>query len=427
MTGLDVQDRLVVLVGGGDVTARRAERLHAEGAVLRIVAPDVSARTAALLENTQGTTDGAERTEWLPREFREHDVEGAWLVHTATGEPEVDLAVDDACRRRRIWCIDAGDAADASRGSARMAAEARQGDLAVGAVSTGAPDPRRSARVRGAVQDLLDHGLLPTRRVRSPEQGHVSLIGGGPGPEDLLTLRGHRLLLEADVIIHDRLGPTGVLAAVDDRVEVIDVGKAPGKHPVPQDEINRIIVDRASRGLRVARLKGGDPFVFGRGGEEVRECTAAGVPVDVVPGVSSAIAAPQAADVPVTHRGVADTVHVVNGHRARDSSLSPSTLAALQDDAATVVVLMGVSTLPRFAADALGAGAPGERPVAIIENAHRPEQRCVRATLETVADTAVRESVRNPAVIVVGETARPGLLAGASTAAAVPGTAGVPA
>jgi siroheme synthase-like protein len=278
MTGLDVTDRLVVLIGGGDVTARRAERLCAEGAAVRIVAPELSARTAALLD--RGGT-----TEWVPRRFRSADLDGAWLVHTATGDPEADRYVGDLCRARRIWCVDAGDG---ERGSARMAAEATQGDLKIGIASAGSPDPRRSGRVRGAVQDMLDHGLLPTRRVRTPKQGSVSLIGDGPGQEDLLTVRGNRLLLEA-----------------------------------------------------------------------------AGITVEVIPGISSAVAGPRAAGVPVTHRGTADTVHIVNGHR----SPSPATLAALQDDSVTVVVLMGVSMLTEFATTAPGSGAAGERPVAGIENA----------------------------------------------------------
>lgn len=153
-------------------------------------------------------------------------------------------------------------------------------------------------------------------------------------------------------------------------------------------------------------MKGGDPFVFGRGGEEVIACRAAGVPVEVVPGISSAVAAPSSAGIPVTHRGVADAVHVVNGHRRWDAR----TRAALLDDATTVVILMGVSTLRDMVATALADGVPANRPVAIVENAHRPGQRCTRATLGSVVTAAEVNGVRAPAVIVVGETARAGLL-----------------
>ena len=408
MTGLDVRDRLVVLVGGGDVTARRAARLRDAGAVLRIVAPRLSDTMVGLLDSLAEETDSSGRVPavtWIPRRYRESDLDGAWLVHTATGVDLVDAEVAAAADRLRIWCVDAGHALD---GSARLAAQASEDSVdgvTLGVVSTGTPDPRRVVKVRDRLQEMLDTSALPTAPVR-PTAGRVVLLGGGPGPRDLMTVRAQRVLQSADVIVHDRLGPTGFPGWVSDRVEVIDVGKAPGRHPVPQEEINRILVDRAQRGLTVARLKGGDSFVFGRGGEEVLACRAVGVPVEVVPGVSSVIAAPQSAGVPLTHRGTADTVHIVNGHRLP----GPATLEALHDDATTVVVLMGTSMLPSFAAAALDAGVTPDRPVTVVERAHRADQRCVRGTLGTIGEVAEAERVRNPAVIVIGETAREGLL-----------------
>jgi uroporphyrin-III C-methyltransferase/precorrin-2 dehydrogenase/sirohydrochlorin ferrochelatase len=234
----------------------------------------------------------------------------------------------------------------------------------------------------------------------------VDLVGGGPGPADLMTIRGRRLLAEADVVIADRLGPTGVLAELDPAVQVIDVGKRPGHHPVPQEEINALLVEHARAGRRVVRLKGGDPFVYGRGGEEVAACLAAGVAVDVVPGLTSAVSVPQAAGIPVTHRGSAASVHVVNGQ----AETSPSTIAALADDTVTTVVLMGVAALARMVSAALGAGVSGDRPVAIVERGHTPEQRTTRTTLARALADAAAAGVRNPAVIVVGEVARAGLL-----------------
>ena len=408
MTGLDVRDRLVVLVGGGDVTARRAARLRDAGAVLRIVAPRLSDTMVGLLDSLAEETDSSGRVPavtWIPRRYRESDLDGAWLVHTATGVDLVDAEVAAAADRLRIWCVDAGHAPD---GSARLAAQASEDSVdgvTLGVVSTGTPDPRRVVKVRDRLQEMLDTSALPTAPVR-PTAGRVVLLGGGPGPRDLMTVRAQRVLQSADVIVHDRLGPTGFPGWVSDRVEIIDVGKAPGRHPVPQEEINRILVDRAQRGLTVARLKGGDSFVFGRGGEEVLACRAVGVPVEVVPGVSSVIAAPQSAGVPLTHRGTADTVHIVNGHRLP----GPATLEALHDDATTVVVLMGTSMLPSFAAAALDAGVTPDRPVTVVERAHRADQRCVRGTLGTIGEVAEAERVRNPAVIVIGETAREGLL-----------------
>lgn len=236
--------------------------------------------------------------------------------------------------------------------------------------------------------------------------GRVDLIGGGPGPLDLLTVRAWRLLTRADVIVMDRLGPTDIREHVGPEVEIIDVGKHPGHHPVPQEEINELLVARAKAGKHVVRLKGGDPFVYGRGGEEVAACLAAGIPVDVVPGISSAIAVPQAAGIPVTHRGVAGAVHIVNG----PAEVTAATLAAMRDDAVTTVILMGVGALPRIVADALHAGVPADRPVAIVERGHHRDQRTTRSTLGAVVLDAGVAGVRNPAVIVVGEVARAGLL-----------------
>ncbi|MBO0979077.1 uroporphyrinogen-III C-methyltransferase [Microbacterium sp. SD291] len=237
--------------------------------------------------------------------------------------------------------------------------------------------------------------------------GRVDLVGGGPGPADLMTVRAHRLLMEADVVVADRLGPFEELRShLGAGVEVIDVGKRPGHHPVPQDEINALLVHHARAGRRVVRLKGGDPFVFGRGGEEVLACQAAGIPVTVTPGVSSAISVPQAAGIPVTHRGVSAALHVVNGQ----GELTPSALASMADPAVTTVVLMGVAAIPRLAAIALASSVPSTTPVAIVENGHTAVQRTIRSTVGTIVADAEEADVINPAVIVIGEVAREGLL-----------------
>ena len=236
--------------------------------------------------------------------------------------------------------------------------------------------------------------------------GRVDLVGGGPGPIDLMTVRAWRLLTPADVVVLDRLGPTDIRAHLAPGVEIVDVGKLPGHHPVPQDEINAILVERARAGKHVVRLKGGDPFVFGRGGEEVIACIAAGVPVAVVPGVTSAVAVPEAAGIPVTHRGVASAVHIVNGQ----SEITPATIAALGDESVTTVILMGVGALPRLVAEALRSGVAAERPVAIVERGHHADQRTTRSTLGAIVLDAGRIGVRNPAVIVVGDVARAGML-----------------
>lgn len=395
MLGVSLAGRRVVLVGGGAVTARRLRRFIDDGAVARVIAPEVCREVSELIRD-QGV-------EWVRRRMRPADLAGAWLVHTATGDPRVDARVAALCERRRTLCVNASDGA---HGSARLPAETRSGDVVVGVVSDAGVDPRRAAGVRDAIASLLRIGALPVRRRRAGAPGRVDLVGGGPGPSDLMTVRGRRLLAEADVVVADRLGPTDVLADLDPNVQVVDVGKRPGHHPVPQEEINALLVEHARAGRRVVRLKGGDPFVYGRGGEEVAACLAAGIPVEVVPGLTSVVSVPQAAGIPVTHRGTAAGIHVVNGQ----AETSPSTLAALADPTVTTVVLMGVAALPRLAAAARAAGVPADRPVAIIERGHTADQRTTRTTIGRAAEAAREAGVRNPAVIVVGDVARAGLL-----------------
>ncbi|WP_153506586.1 uroporphyrinogen-III C-methyltransferase [Cumulibacter manganitolerans] len=230
--------------------------------------------------------------------------------------------------------------------------------------------------------------------MRSP--GSVVLVGGGPGDPGLLTVRGRDELLTADVVVADRLGPRDLLHEIGVRAEIVDVGKRPYHHPVPQARINRLLIDRARAGQRVVRLKGGDPFVFGRGGEEYAACLAAGVPVEVVPGVSSAIAAPAAAAIPVTHRGVSTGVLVFSGHDALP-------IATMVDWPHTVVVLMGMARLRELCAALQAAGMPPERPAAVIERAWTDRQRTVRADVGALADAVERAGVANPATIVIGD------------------------
>lgn len=238
--------------------------------------------------------------------------------------------------------------------------------------------------------------------------GRVDLVGGGPGPSDLMTVRAARLIAEADVVVHDRLGPaTEVVRGLDPRVLVIDVGKQPGHHPVPQDAINGLLIAHAAAGRRVVRLKGGDPFVFGRGSEEMQACLAAGVPVDVTPAPSSAIAVPQVLGIPLTHRGTAGAFHVTTGHRGIDAT----TLTAIADPEVTTVILMGVTALPRLVDTALRHGIAPGTPVAFIENGHTPQQRALRTTLGHATADAREMGLRNPAVIVIGDVARAELLA----------------
>ncbi|TFC95252.1 uroporphyrinogen-III C-methyltransferase, partial [Cryobacterium sp. TmT3-12] len=257
----------------------------------------------------------------------------------------------------------------------------------------------RAMALRDAVADALDAGSLPLRHHRrAPGPGTVHLVGGGPGDPGLITVLARRLLSEADVVIADRLGPRGLLRELDADVLVIDVGKLPGHHPVPQDEINALLVEHALAGRRVVRLKGGDPYVLGRGGEEAAFCRSHGVPVEVVPGVTSAISVPAAAGIPVTHRGVANGFTVVTGHE------QITALPGGSDH--TVLLLMGVNALAR-SASVLATGSRGDGcPVAIIEDGYGPNQRVTIGTLGTIAAQAAERGVRSPAVVVVGDVVR---------------------
>ena len=230
--------------------------------------------------------------------------------------------------------------------------------------------------------------------------GRVTLVGAGPGDAGLLTLRGLQALQQAEVIVADRLGARSVLAqlaadGIELTAEVIDVGKLPGHHPVPQDGINALLVQLASAGRRVVRLKGGDPFIFGRGREEQLFCEAAGVPVDVVPGITSAIAVPAVAGIPLTHIGVATAFTVVTGHDQIDA------IDGGRDH--TVVLLMGVNTIGH-SAHVLAAGArSADCPVAIIEDGYGERQRITIGTLGSIAALAAARQVRSPAVVVIGD------------------------
>ncbi|MCU1512766.1 MAG: uroporphyrinogen-III C-methyltransferase [Arthrobacter sp.] len=383
-TALRLLGRPVLVVGGGPVAARRAKGLLDAGAVVTVVAPLAS---PALLELAD-----AGLLAWEPRPYRTSDVDGTWFVQTATGVSAVDAQVSADAEAQRVWCV---NASDHESSAAWTPAVAVVDDVKI-AVNAGG-DPRRAMALRDAVATALETGDLPLRRRRA-SSGSVALVGGGPGDTGLITVRGRRLLGQADVVVADRLGPRDLLHELAPDVRVIEVGKTPGHHPVPQSEINRILVEEAARGHRVVRLKGGDPYVLGRGGEEAEFCRQNGVEVEVVPGVTSAISVPAAAGIPVTHRGLAKGFSVVTGHEEL------SEVPARADH--TVILLMGVGQLRDSAASLARAGLPAWTPVGIVENGDLPHQRVTIGTLGTIADQAEAAGVANPAVIVIGDVVR---------------------
>ncbi|MEU8017812.1 uroporphyrinogen-III C-methyltransferase [Micromonospora parva] len=232
--------------------------------------------------------------------------------------------------------------------------------------------------------------------------GSVAVVGGGPGPDDLITVRGQALLDAADVVVVDRLAPQGLLAGLRPDVLVVDAAKVPRGPSMAQEAINAALVSHAKAGRRVVRLKGGDPYVFGRGHEEVQACVSAGVPVTVVPGVSSALAAPALAGVPVTHRGVAHDVTVVSGHLPPGHPDSLVDWSALARARGTVVLLMAVDTIAKIASVLIEHGRAPQTPVLAVQDAGLPAQRSVPARLDEIGAVAAREGIRPPAVFVVG-------------------------
>ncbi len=390
MTGLplllDLTGRRALVVGGGSVATRRVRVLHEAGADVLVVAPEIDADIVAL------------GVPIATRPFAVADLDGAWLAMACTDDPLVNAEVAAAADERRVFCVRADHAAG---GSARTSAVARHDGVTVAV--NGGDDPTRAVALRNAITAALDLGELPARRIRPAHSGEVALVGGGPGDPELITVRGRRLVAQADVIVVDRLAPRDLLDSLADDVEIIDCGKSAHRHNLTQDEINAVLVERALAGQRVVRLKGGDPFVFGRGGEEWLACLAAGVPVTVVPGLSSALAGPALAGIPLTHRGVAADFTVVSGHldpgRPVDEGIDWPGLAT---HAGTLVLLMAMDRLGLIAKELIEHGKAPSTPAAVVHRASSAGQKVVRAPLADIADAAARAGAGAPAVVVIG-------------------------
>jgi uroporphyrin-III C-methyltransferase/precorrin-2 dehydrogenase/sirohydrochlorin ferrochelatase len=390
--GLRLRGRRVVVVGGGQVAHRRVAGLLEAQALVTVVSPRITPALEALVAPGPVT--------WHPRTYVRGDLGAAWYVVAATDDPAVNAAVAEEAERLRVFCARADDR---SASSVWTPAVGRQGDLVVGVHGGG--DPQRAVGVRDAVLAGLTDGSIADRTSRPPTgaPGSVVLVGGGPGDPGLVTVRGRQAVATADVVVADHLAPQGLLASLPVEVEVIDASKLPRGRSMAQEQINALLVDRARQGKRVVRLKGGDPFVFGRGYEELEACTAAGIPVEVVPGVTSAIGVPGLAGVPVTHRGMTHEFVVVSGHVPPGHPASLVDWAALGRLRGTVVVLMGVETAPAIAAALVEHGRAADTPVAVISDGATPAQRLLRTTLAGLAQTLADEGVRPPAVWVVGD------------------------
>lgn len=388
-SGLRLQGRRVLVVGGGHVAQRRLPRLLASGADVFVVSPETTPAVEGLA--------GAGEITWHERGFQPDDLDQTWYVVAATDDPEVNEQVSREAEQRRVFCVRADDATEAT---AWTPAVGRHGGVTVAVL--GNREPRRSAAVRDAIIAGLRDGAIvaPDDEDRPPG---VVLVGGGPGDPDLVTVAARRALSEADVVVADRLAPRELLEELSPDVELVDVAKLPRGRAAAQDEINRVIVDRALAGKRVVRFKGGDSFVFGRGYEEALACEAAGVSWTVIPGLTSAISVPAVAGIPVTHRGVAHEFTVISGHLPPDHPDSLVEWGAVARLRGTVVLLMAVQNLARIATQLIDGGRPASTPVAVVSDGTMPAERTLLSTLGSVHEDMARESVRPPAIVVIGD------------------------
>ena len=387
--GLDLAGRRVVVVGGGSVAQRRVAGLLEVGADVVVVSPAVTTALEAVADSREIT--------WEAREYAAGDLDDAWYCVAATDSPEVNTTVAAAAEERRVFCVRA-DAAEA--GTAVTPAVGRYDDVTVGVLGGG--DPRRATGVRDGVVEALRTGTLADRRHRAVSPG-VTLVGGGPGDPGLITVRGRQALAQADVVVTDRLAPQRLLEELPPDVTVIDASKLPRGRYMSQDTINAVLVDEAKAGNRVVRLKGGDPFVFGRGYEEIQACAAAGIPVEVVPGVTSAISVPAVAGIPVTHRGVTHEFVVVSGHLPPGHEQSLVDWDALGRLTGTIVLLMAVENIGAIAEALVAGGRDPETPAVAVQEGGLPGETIARATLAKLPGAITDAGVRPPAVIVVGD------------------------
>ena len=395
--GLRLAGRRVLVVGGGNVAQRRVPTLIAAGALVEIVAPEVTPAIEGLV--------GSGEVVWHRRNFEDADLDGAWYVMAATDVTAVNAQVGAVAEAQRVFCVRADDAAAATAFTPATGSHA--GDtVAVMSSSTADRDPRRHASLRDEIVNALRDGALTgastTPQTRDVVPG-VVLVGGGPGDPELISVAGRKALMEADVVVADRLAPRELLGELSADTEIIDVAKLPRGRSAQQEEINRVIVEKALAGQRVVRFKGGDNFVFGRGYEEVLACRDAGVPVRVVPGISSPLAVPAVAGIPVTHRGVTHDLSIVSGHLPPGHPESLVRWEALAGLRGTLVLMMAVENAPHIAAALLAGGRDPRTPVGVVCDGTMPTQRTVLSTLADLAETLRREAVQPPAIIVVGD------------------------
>ncbi len=442
---LRVRDARVLLVGAGQVATRKARLLLRAGARLTVVAPRCSEELQALLNDSGGS--------WQRESYRASQLDGAILVVAATPLREVNEQVyrDASARQLPVNVVDAPDLctfifpaivertpltiAISSGGSSPVLVRllrrkieamvpAAYGSLALFAgrlrdvVKNAIPaqEPRRlfwEQVIEGAAGELVLAGEEQRAETRLRQQledtdalhrGEVYLLGAGPGDPDLMTFKAQRLLQSADVVLYDRLVAPGIVEMARRDAQRIYVGKARSAHAVPQQEINQMLLSLAQQGKRVVRLKGGDPFVFGRGGEEIELLAQHGIPFQVIPGITAANAAACYAGIPLTHRDYAQSVRFVAGHLKDDTP--GHAWADFHSETETLVFYMGLVGLPVICEQLQRHGRAPQTPIALVERATSPAQRVLTGTLATMVDIVHREQPRAPTLIIVGDVVR---------------------
>lgn len=440
----DLSGRQVLVVGGGVVGERKVAALLEAGALVTVGAPEL---TPALRDWV-----GAGRVLWRPGRFEEAWLDGVWLVVAATDDAALHGSIAALAEARHLF---ANVVDDAALSSFHVPAVVDRGQITI-AISSGGHAPMLARLLRERLETLIDPVMAPLAsllggmrhriRTRLPDltarrrfyervisgpvqsllrrgqvalaeaaadrlldtadvhpSGSVVLLGAGPGDPGLLTLKGLRALNEADVILHDRLVSTEILALARRDAERIEVAKQAGNHHTTQAQIHALLLQHAAAGRRVVRLKGGDPFVFGRGGEELEFLRQHGIPYEVVPGITAALACAAYAGVPLTHRDYAQSVRLVTAHC--QGSVDTLDWQALAQERQTLAVYMGTSELPVLQQRLLAHGRAASTPIALVENGSRPEQRVVIGTLANLAECATQYEVRSPALLIVGEVA----------------------
>ncbi len=441
----DLRNRPVLVVGGGVVALRKIAALRSAGALVRVGSPELHEELKTLAEKTE--------IHYLPGKFEASWLNDVWLVVAATDDVEVNQQIAAAAEARRLF-VNVVD--DAELSSYQVPSVIERGPLQIAISSAGAapmlarhirekleaqfdesygsltallalhrerirqhlpvlPQRRRwfEKLLQGPVLSLLrqrqtikaEHALLSALSLQDVQakQGSVALVGAGPGDAGLLTLRALRLLNEADVILHDRLVSKDVLALARRDAEFIEVAKESGHHYTTQDRIHALLLEHAKAGKRVVRLKGGDPFIFGRGGEECEVLRANDIPYEIVPGVTAALACAAYAGIPLTHRDHAQSLRLVTAHcQKSEDSLDWQQLAAEKQ---TLAVYMGVASLDRLQSKLIEHGRHPHTPIALIENGSRKEQRVIVGTLENLSQQALQHLVKSPALLIIGEVA----------------------